>query len=147
MSGDLFGVCGKLPTRQLVCGKPAFHSGPCGAWREPSEIDADSVDANTKGKARRNHPETSHNAAYAVEPNTGTLRRLVLEAIARQPRTDEELQHDLTMNPNTERPRRVELVDGGWIEPSGEVRRTEGGAEAIVWQLARPIPPAKNGLF
>ena len=87
------------------------------------------------GKVRHDHPETSRAAAWAVAPRTGTQRRKVLVAIAYKPRTDEELQADLAMSGNTERPRRVELVEGGWIEDSGERRKTRAGDDAIVWSL------------
>jgi hypothetical protein len=38
------------------------------------------------------------------------------------------------MNPSTQRPRRVELVEGGWVEDSGERRPTRSGMDAVVWR-------------
>lgn len=105
-----------------------------------TDCDRRPVDANDIGLVRNDHPSTAKAAAHAAFPRSGTWRRKVLDAIALRPRTDDELQHDLTMSGNTERPRRVELVDGGWINDSGERRRTAGGQDAIVWQLARPLP-------
>jgi hypothetical protein len=92
------------------------------------------------GLVRNDHPETSRAAAYAVTPRTGTQRRRVLDAIAAKPSTDEEIQSALHMNPNTQRPRRVELVRGGWVGDSGERRPSSTGQDSIVWGLARPFP-------
>jgi hypothetical protein len=39
------------------------------------------------------------------------------------------------MPESSERPRRVELVEQGWVEDSGDRRLFDGHAEAIVWQL------------
>lgn len=50
--------------------------------------------------------------------------------------TDEEITKGLRMNPNTERPRRVELVDMGRVVDSGRVRLTESGTKAVVWIAA-----------
>lgn len=104
---------------------------------QPSLLD---LIGNRPGKARRDHPATSRAAALAIAPRTGTQRRKVLNAIAYKPRTDEELQADLRMNANSERPRRVELVEGGWIKDSGLRRPTAAGGESIVWALAREVP-------
>jgi hypothetical protein len=43
------------------------------------------------------------------------------------------MQSSLPMNPNTQRPRRVELVQGLWVVDSGRTRKTMGGDEAVVW--------------
>ena len=87
------------------------------------------------GKARGDHPDTSKAAALAVMPKVGTARQRVLFAIHEKRSTDEEIADRLGMNPSTERPCRVELQEMGWIEPSGDVRRTRSGSAAIVWQL------------
>lgn len=81
--------------------------------------------------------ETQRIAAVLAYPGSGTQRRRVLEAIARAGErglTDEELQDALGMNPSTERPRRVELVEGEWIIDSGRRRRTRSGRLAVVWR-------------
>ena len=92
------------------------------------------------GKARRDGAPTSKAPGLAVAPRTGTQRRRVLDAIATRPSTDEEIQDALRMSGNTERPRRVELVEGGWIRDSGARRPSASGQESIVWELARPLP-------
>ena len=82
--------------------------------------------------------ETQRRSAYEVMPATGTWRRRVLRAIWQRGEdgaTDDELQVLLDLNPSTERPRRVELVDGGWIEDSSRRRRTRSGHSAVVWTL------------
>jgi predicted ArsR family transcriptional regulator len=81
---------------------------------------------------------TQRSAAIEAYPATGTQRRRVLQTIAslgERGATDEELQHILDMNPSTERPRRVELVESGWIENSEDKRPTKAGRSAVVWCL------------
>lgn len=97
----------------------------------------DQPDLFSIGKVRHDHPDTARAAALAVAPRTGTQRRRVLERIAARPSTDDEIQRALNMNGNTERPRRVELVDGGWVRDSGLRRKG-----AIVWELARAVEAA-----
>lgn len=78
------------------------------------------------------HPDTSRAAARGITPRTGTQRRRVLDHIARcgtEGATDAELQEALGLNGNSERPRRIELVEAGLIVDSG--RRRDGH---IVWQ-------------
>lgn len=78
--------------------------------------------------------DTSADAALAVEPKTGTQRARVLRALRKHgPMTDPELVIWLNMGPNTERPRRVELVTGGLVRDSGE-RRTHHGRDHIAWE-------------
>lgn len=82
--------------------------------------------------------ETQRKSAYEVMPATGTWRRRVLRAVwqaGEDGATDDELQVLLDLNPSTERPRRVELCDGGWIEDSTRRRKTRSGCSAVVWTL------------
>ena len=48
--------------------------------------------------------------------------------------TDQEIQEGLRMNPSTERPRRVELVNLGLVVPSFRHRFTKKGSRARVWK-------------
>jgi hypothetical protein len=96
---------------------------------------------DSPGKVRRGARKTSADAAVLAEPRTGTNRRAVLDAVAavaRDPRTvgltDVEIQRATGINPNSARPRRVELVDGGWLADSG-VTREHFGREHTVWVL------------
>lgn len=115
---------------------------------------------NTVGKYQRpgDAAETQRLAAFEALPQTGTQRRRVLNAISRagdDGRTDEELQRELEMNPSTQRPRRVELVEQGWIEDSGHRRSTRSGRSAVVWilthrgagvrELRDPLLPTLSG--
>jgi hypothetical protein len=84
---------------------------------------------------RKDHGPTSHDAASAVLGRTGSARRRVLEVIAayREGLTDEEISERLKMPPNTQRPRRVELVRAGFIEDSGFYRYTTTFNRAVLW--------------
>jgi hypothetical protein len=100
------------------------------------------------GKVRRDHPDTSKQAARLIAPKSGSDRERVLQTVlatwySEHGRTDEELQDILGMDPSTERPRRVELVEGGWLEDSGKRRPTRSGRQAIVWQVT---DDARNSL-
>jgi hypothetical protein len=69
-------------------------------------------------------------------PAVGTLRRQLLDWLRLQPdgATDEEMQTGVPMKPSTQRPRRVELLEGGLILDSGAKRKCESGREAVVWK-------------
>lgn len=79
------------------------------------------------------HPETSFAAAARALGRTGSGRRRVMEALAAADLIDEEMQSILHMSPNTQRPRRVELVDLGYVRASGQRRPTIAGSFSIVW--------------
>lgn len=82
------------------------------------------------------HSATSKQAARAIEPKVGTLRRQVLEYIKSAGKTgasDEEIQIGLNMNPSTQRPRRIELARAGLIRYLVETRKTTSGRNAVVW--------------
>ena len=49
--------------------------------------------------------------------------------------TDEEMQAALGMPGNTQRPRRVRLVEIGKIVDSGVTRKTQSGRAAVVWKV------------
>ena len=92
------------------------------------------------GKYRRDHPKTSRDAAYRAKQRSGTQREKVLLFLeSRYPDgfTDEELQDMIGMAANTQRPRRVELVEMEWVEDSGEIRKTRSGLDAIVWRYRK----------
>lgn len=95
------------------------------------------------GKVRRDAPDTARKAALAVTPRTGTQRHAVLASILQAHRdgaTDEELQTALAMNPSTQRPRRVELVEGGFVVDSGKRRPSRSGNASIVWVATEFAP-------
>lgn len=82
------------------------------------------------------HSATSVASAGAIEPISGTLRRTVLNFLRRMPAgaTDEQMQAALDMNPSTQRPRRIELVEAGLVCDSGTTRKTASGRMAVVWR-------------
>lgn len=82
------------------------------------------------------HSEPSVAAAERAAPTAGTLRAEVLDHIRKQGSygaTDEEIQYALLMNPSTQRPRRVELVRGGYVVAAATTRPTVSGRQATVW--------------
>lgn len=82
------------------------------------------------------HSRTSRAAAASIEPKTGTKRAIVLAFLrGRGPAgaTDDEMQREIPMGANTQRPRRVELLAARLIRDSGNERNTAGGDAAVVW--------------
>ena len=97
-----------------------FTPGQGGSWRA-----ADGV-----GKVRNDHPDTSHDAARAIGIVMSRKQKSVYVAIldaGAAGMTDEQIQAATGMNPSTQRPRRVELVERGLIVDSGRKRPTASG--------------------
>ena len=93
-------------------------------------------DLSPRATPYQSHSATSKAAALSAEPSSGTKRGLLLAFLRGRGATgatDEEMQFLVPMNPNTQRPRRVELVQGGFIEDSHRTRPTLGGDDAVVW--------------
>lgn len=91
---------------------------------------------HTQGKHRHDHPATSKRAAATINlRNKQAAHWQILMALYNHPQTDEEIQHSLRMNPNSERPRRVELVEKGLVEACHPTKHTESGREAMLWEL------------
>lgn len=90
------------------------------------------------------HSETSKAAAAdSVEPSAEKWLGRVLKCIRESGRrgvTDEEQQDLLDLNPNTQRPRRVDLVRGRFVVDSGEKRLTRSGRHAVVWVAVEYAP-------
>lgn len=80
--------------------------------------------------------DTSIEAYNEIVPKAPNLREQVLDYIKQCPdgATDQEIQYHLGLGPQTESPRRRELVKGGFIVDSGERRPTIAGRKAIVWK-------------
>jgi hypothetical protein len=85
------------------------------------------------------HSDTSRAAAIAIEPDANRLRAEVYSLLMRysQGLTDQEMQAHLGMPGSTQRPRRVELCDGGWVLDSGRKRFTSSGRLAVGWVIRR----------
>lgn len=90
------------------------------------------------------HSGTSIAAAAAIKPSAGTLRAKVLEHLRQcgpHGATDEEMQRALDMNPSTQRPRRIELIeDFEQVFWGGQKRQTTSGRSANVWVLREFAP-------
>jgi len=80
------------------------------------------------------HSDTSRAAAESVQSKTANLREIVYNTLAQCPMTDEELINKLGLSQNTVRPRRVELLHAGRVEPDGR-RATSSGRAATVWRV------------
>ena len=81
--------------------------------------------------------DTSRAAAERIVPVASVQAARVLQAIvAAGPdgRTDHELQAELNMTGDSERPRRWSLQNAGLIRDSGKRRRSPAGRKAIVWE-------------
>ena len=87
------------------------------------------------GLPYQRHSDTSLRAAIEAEPNAGTQRWKVLHLLRATARglTDHQMQSILDMNPSTQRPRRIELVEKGLVVDSGQRRQTPSGRWAVVW--------------
>lgn len=90
----------------------------------------------TLGLVRNDAPDTSQAAAVLKAKKVEADRARILARLAERPSTDDELQVDLGLPPNTERPRRVELVRQSKVRDSGARRKTATGRNAIVWQCS-----------
>lgn len=86
------------------------------------------------------HSLTSLAAAAAIRGRIGPLHMQLIRYLRTcDGATDEEMQADIPMGANTQRPRRRELELWGVIENSGRVRLTRSRRLAVVWKL---VPPA-----
>jgi hypothetical protein len=78
---------------------------------------------------------TSKQAAEEAKPSAATLRGQVREFLRKHgPATDETIQRELGMNPNTQRPRRIELVTANFVRDSGGREKTSSGRDAVLWE-------------
>lgn len=85
------------------------------------------------------HSRTSIAAAESIRTSVGPLHVRILTYLREVAHfggsTDEEMQINLDMGANTQRPRRRELELMGKIEDSGNTRPTKSGREAVVWRI------------
>lgn len=106
------------------------HASDC-LWKQ-ARVYADAApDEPGPGKVRSNSPDTSRAARLAVAPRTGTQRERVLRYLLANPATDEAIETALGLSHT---PRRLELVEGGWVEDSGQRRPTTRKTNAVVWR-------------
>jgi hypothetical protein len=77
-------------------------------------------------------------AERQIQPTAANLRDQVLAYVrAHGPCCDERIAEGLKMNPNTERPRRLELERAGRIVASG-IQTTRSGRRAVSWVAKFP---------
>jgi len=94
------------------------------------------------------HSATSYAAAVEILETADTLRAKVYRFIRDAGHaTDEQIQDGLTMNPSTQRPRRIELLEAGIIRDSGRKAKTKSGRDAVVWELAERSVKRQGDLF
>jgi hypothetical protein len=90
-------------------------------------------------KVRHDHPDTSHQAADKVQPITGRWRLAIFEFAAMAPDygvTDDEIFTRWPDEPqSTLRPRRIELVDAGWLLETDRKRANKRGNQCKVWVI------------
>lgn len=79
---------------------------------------------------------TSREAAESIELSAPTLRSKVLHHVREcgyLGATDADIQEELELTGNTQRPRRIELCDMGLLRSSNIKRITASGRSAVVW--------------
>lgn len=88
----------------------------------------------THGTGYRNR-DTSHEAAKAIEPDVGTIRADVLNALRNVSGglTADQCAESLQLSPLTVRPRFTELSKAGLIIATTEKRLNRSGRRATVW--------------
>lgn len=94
-----------------------------------------SVDSNVVSISK-NPQRTSRNAAKAILPNSGTIRRMVYDQIKVQNdygMTDHELEIVLRGKHQTISASRRSLVVDGHVVDSGKTRKNPQGNDCIVW--------------
>jgi hypothetical protein len=103
---------------------------------ERVERDRAAVGAPGRGLIRKDASGTSRAAGEGVAPRRGTHAWMVLNHLAALPagQTDLEIQSGTGIPANTERPRRKELTDGGFVRASTRTRE-HSGKEWTVWEL------------
>lgn len=93
------------------------------------------------------HSETSRMAAKQATPLTGRDRDRVHAYLKARPEgaTDEEIQIDLHIQSDTERPRRRELQQDGLVADSGRTRKTTNNRQAVIWKAVEPDREPEQG--
>lgn len=145
LARDLDKVQGPGDVAQMAAG--LRHELNCVIQRLSDGLDALRADAtgDRPGKERNDARATSR-AAARVLLRPGSQRALVLDALYRWgDLTDHEIQTKLEMDPSSERPRRGELVDGGFVTPAlklpenggGAITRKHKGREFQVWRITK----------
>ncbi len=89
--------------------------------------------------AYQGHSTTSERAAQEIAGGAASLRRKVLDFVqSNGPSSDDEIQEALSINPSTERPRRIELCKLGLLRDSGLCGKTRSGRSCVLWVACNP---------
>lgn len=123
--------------RQVAAGVRHELDAALVALRERLEAERADMAAVSPGKARSDASGTSRAAAEAVAPRRGTQAYTILSAIAdaQAGLTDYEIQRTTRVPASTERPRRGELVDGGYVRNTGRTRLHDGRVWTV-WEAS-----------
>ena len=81
--------------------------------------------------------QTSLAAAEAIKPSAAFLREKVrahIQSCGSHGSTDNEGIIETGIQGSTWRPRRVELVEKGWVVDSGGKRKSASGRNCVVWR-------------
>jgi len=88
------------------------------------------------------HSQTSKAAAKAIEDHLGPMEHRVLDKFTPALSwTDDELIREF--GTQSVRPRRIALTQRGFLEDTGQTRKTASGRNAVVWGLVK----AQRDLF
>lgn len=96
------------------------------------------------------HSATSRGAAVQIAPALNRLQSKVYGFIYNcgvTGATDEEIQTALAMNPSTQRPRRIELLEMKLISVATGTRKTRSNRQANVWIATVHIAPVQGRLL
>lgn len=89
-----------------------------------------------RGEVRPLVQETRREAQESIKGISGEQRRTIfacIKAAGSRGVTDLELEAATGLKGSTVRPRRGELLEGGFIRASGETRLTESNRQSVVW--------------
>jgi hypothetical protein len=133
---DLDQVRGPGDLAQVKAG--AAHEMDCVVQRLSDALDElhEAAAGNRPGLVRSDADRTSQAAAVTVAVKSGSQRGEILKALATRDMTDYELQVELGIDQNSERPRRGELMRAGYVRPT-EMTRDHKGNEFRVWQITK----------
>lgn len=109
--------------------------------RIPHGVQLPSPTRNRAGAAHAKAGPTERKAAYLQAPKSGTARAKVLAAFINDWKAggdgmiDEDVDARTGLGLYTAAPRRLELVQDGWLRASGSYGRTKKAQPSIKWEL------------
>ncbi len=134
-------TCPRCGNQAIVVGDLAHVRCTCGHVSATPTPVSTPVDGKLGGQRQGGH-ETAREARDLVRPKAGTQRAQVLDELEHLRKhfpekhglTDVELAKITGLPANSVRPRRVELVDAGFVHDTGH-RRVHNGRRHVVWGL------------